>query len=148
MTVKYSLLSILGAATASGVLIYQILIAAHNLEDKHQYPHCLFGMIILPTQTQVTFFYDSLGLPVGTAIQMDNTTFYNVAQDLPLGVAQNIRSVTLTSMPKVCHWMLQTLLKPYYFMMRHSRFLHQDPSFRTAQRISNSVIAAIRNRCG
>jgi hypothetical protein len=148
MTVKYSLLSILGAATASGVLLYQISIAAHNLEDKHKYPQYLFGKIILPTQAQVTFFYDSLGLPMGTAIQMDNATFHNVAKDLPLGVAQNIRSVTLTSMPKVCHWMLQTLLKPYYLLMHHSRFLNQDPSFRIAQRICNSVIAAIRSRCG
>ena len=54
----------------------------------------LFAFAALPVQAQVTFFNDSLGLPVGTANQMGNTTFYNDAKGLPLGTAQNMGNIT------------------------------------------------------
>jgi hypothetical protein len=54
----------------------------------------LFAFVALPVQAQVTFFNDSLGLPMGTANQMGNTTFYNDAKGLPLGTAQNMGNIT------------------------------------------------------
>jgi hypothetical protein len=51
-------------------------------------------LLALPVQAQVTFFNDSLGLPLGTANQMGNTTFYSDAKGLPLGTAQNMGNVT------------------------------------------------------
>ena len=52
------------------------------------------ALLALPAKAQVTFFNDSLGLPLGTANQMGNTTFYNDAKGLPLGTAQNMGNVT------------------------------------------------------
>ena len=52
------------------------------------------ALLALPVQAQVTFFNDSLGLPLGTANQMGNTTFYSDAKGLPLGTAQNMGNVT------------------------------------------------------
>jgi hypothetical protein len=52
------------------------------------------GFAVFQAQAQVTFFNDSLGLPLGTANQMGNTTFYNDAKGLPLGTAQNMGNVT------------------------------------------------------
>ena len=54
----------------------------------------IFALTALPVKAQVTFFNDSLGLPMGTANQMGNTTFYNDAKGLPLGTAQNMGNVT------------------------------------------------------
>lgn len=51
-------------------------------------------LLALPVQAQVTFFNDSMGLPLGTANQVGNTTFYSDAKGLPLGTAQNIGNVT------------------------------------------------------
>ena len=54
----------------------------------------LLTIAALPVQAQVTFFNDSLGLPMGTTNQMGNTTFYNDAKGLPLGTAQNMGNIT------------------------------------------------------
>ena len=54
----------------------------------------VLGLIAFPVNAQVTFFNDSLGLPMGTATQMGNTTFYSDAKGLPLGTAQNMGNVT------------------------------------------------------
>ncbi len=48
----------------------------------------------LPVQAQITFFNDSLGLPLGTANQIGNTTFYSDAMGLPLGTAQSVGNTT------------------------------------------------------
>jgi hypothetical protein len=52
------------------------------------------ALLALPVQAQVTFFSDSMGLPLGTANQVGNTTFYSDAKGLPLGTAQNTGNVT------------------------------------------------------
>jgi hypothetical protein len=57
----------------------------------------LFAFAALPVEAQVTFFNDSLGLPMGTANQMGNTTLYSDAKGLPLGSSQNLGSVTMFS---------------------------------------------------
>lgn len=49
------------------------------------------------TNAQITLFTDSLGLPLGSATQVDNTTFYNDALGLPLGTAQNMGNTTIYS---------------------------------------------------
>ena len=55
------------------------------------------ALISLPVQAQITFFNDSLGLPLGTANQIGNTTFYSDAMGLPLGTAQTIGNTTFYS---------------------------------------------------
>ena len=52
------------------------------------------ALLAMPVQAQVTFFSDSMGLPLGTANQVGNTTFYSDAKGLPLGTAQNMGNVT------------------------------------------------------
>ena len=47
----------------------------------------VLGFIALPAQAQITFFNDSLGMPLGTANQIGNTTFYSNSLGLPLGTA-------------------------------------------------------------
>jgi hypothetical protein len=60
----------------------------------------LFAFAALPLQAQVTFFNDSLGLPMGTANQMGNTTFYNDAKGLPLGTANTPQPILPFSAPQ------------------------------------------------
>jgi hypothetical protein len=55
------------------------------------------GLAVLPVQAQITFFNDSLGMPLGTANQIGNTTFYSDAMGLPLGTAQTIGNTTFYS---------------------------------------------------
>jgi hypothetical protein len=57
----------------------------------------VLGLIALPAKAQVTFFNDSLGLPMGTANQIGNTTLYSDAKGLPLGSSQNLGSITMFS---------------------------------------------------
>jgi hypothetical protein len=57
----------------------------------------IFALIALPAKAQMTFFNDSLGLPMGTANQMGNTTLYSDAKGLPLGSSQNLGSITIFS---------------------------------------------------
>ena len=57
----------------------------------------VIALIALPVQSQVTFFNDSLGLPMGTANKMGNTTLYSDAMGLPLGSSQNLGSITMFS---------------------------------------------------
>lgn len=57
----------------------------------------LIGLSALPVQAQITFFNDSLGMPLGTANQIGNTTFYSDAMGLPLGTAQTIGNTTFYS---------------------------------------------------
>ena len=57
----------------------------------------VFALIALPVKAQVTFFNDALGLPMGTANQMGNTTLYSDAKGLPLGSSQNLGSITMFS---------------------------------------------------
>lgn len=57
----------------------------------------ILGLITLPVQAQITFFNDSLGMPLGTANQIGNTTFYSDAMGLPLGTAQTIGNTTFYS---------------------------------------------------
>jgi hypothetical protein len=56
----------------------------------------LFVMLIfaLPTQAQITFYNDAMGLPLGTANTVGNTTFYNDAMGLPLGTANRVGNTT------------------------------------------------------
>jgi hypothetical protein len=60
----------------------------------------LFAFAALPVNAQVTFFNDSLGLPIGTANQMGNTTFYNDAKGLPLGTANTPQPILPFSAPQ------------------------------------------------
>ena len=60
----------------------------------------VLGLIALPVKAQVTFFNDSLGLPMGTANQMGNTTLYSDAKGLPLGSSQNLGDITMFSNAK------------------------------------------------
>ena len=55
------------------------------------------AIVALPVQAQITFFNDSLGLPLGTANQIGSTTFYSDAMGLPLGTAQTIGNTTFYS---------------------------------------------------
>ncbi len=57
----------------------------------------VFALIALPVKAQVTFFNDALGLPMGTANQMGNTTLYSDAKGLPLGSSQNMGNITMFS---------------------------------------------------
>jgi hypothetical protein len=57
----------------------------------------VLGLLALPIKAQVTFFNDSLGLPMGTAKQMGNTTLYSDAMGLPLGSSQNLGNITMFS---------------------------------------------------
>ena len=57
----------------------------------------IFALIALPIKAQVTFFNDSLGLPMGTAKQMGSTTLYTDAMGLPLGSSQNLGNITMFS---------------------------------------------------
>jgi len=57
----------------------------------------LIGLITSSAYAQVTFFNDSLGMPLGTANQVGNTTFYSDAMGLPLGSSQTIGNTTFYS---------------------------------------------------
>lgn len=57
----------------------------------------ILGFIALPAQAQITFFNDSLGMPLGTANQIGNTIFYSDAMGLPLGTAHTIGNTTFYS---------------------------------------------------
>ena len=57
----------------------------------------IFALIALPAKAQVTFFNDALGLPMGIANQLGNTTLYSDAKGLPLGTAQNMGNITFYS---------------------------------------------------
>ena len=57
----------------------------------------ILGLLALPVKAQVTFFNDALGLPMGTANQMGNTTLYSDAKGLPLGSSQNMGNITMFS---------------------------------------------------
>lgn len=52
------------------------------------------ALIVLPAHAQVTFFNDSMGLPLGTARTVGNTTFYNDSLGLPLGTARSVGNTT------------------------------------------------------
>ena len=54
----------------------------------------ILAMVALPTQAQITFFNDSLGMPLGTANQIGNTTYFSDSAGLPLGTAQSIGNIT------------------------------------------------------
>lgn len=51
-------------------------------------------LVTLPTQAQITFYNDALGMPLGTANTIGNTTFYNDALGMPLGTANRVGNTT------------------------------------------------------
>jgi hypothetical protein len=57
----------------------------------------VLGLLALPVKAQVTFFSDAMGLPLGTANQIGNTTLYSDAKGLPLGSSQNLGNITMFS---------------------------------------------------
>ncbi len=57
----------------------------------------LLTLIAVPAYAQITFYSDSLGLPLGTANQVGNTTFYSNSLGLPLGTAQTVGNTTFYS---------------------------------------------------
>ncbi len=71
------------------------------------------ALISLPVQAQITFFNDSLGMPLGTANQIGNTTFYSNSLGLPLGTAQTVVILLFIVIALDCHWELQLLHNQY-----------------------------------
>ncbi len=57
----------------------------------------VLALFAIPVHAQITFYSDSLGMPLGTANQVGNTTFYSNALGLPLGTAQTVGNTTFYS---------------------------------------------------
>ncbi len=51
----------------------------------------------MTTQAQTTYFNNANGMPIGTAQQMGNTTYYSNANGMPVGTAQQMGNTTYYS---------------------------------------------------
>lgn len=54
----------------------------------------IFVFFIPMAQAQITFFNDSIGMPLGTANQIGKTTYYNDSTGTPLGTANQVGRIT------------------------------------------------------
>jgi len=58
-------------------------------------------LLAMPVHAQITFYSDSLGMPLGTANQVGNTTFYSNALGLPLGTANTPQPIPSYNAPRI-----------------------------------------------
>lgn len=83
------------------------------------------ALISLPVQAQITFFNDSLGMPLGTANQIGNTTFYSDAWGYLSELHRPLAIQPFIAIVLDCHWELLILRNP--FLPTHHATVRRQP---------------------